>query len=338
VDKSDLAYIRRIDRLSWGVGLAGRFLVALTPGPLGFSLGVLALFVQKQLQAAEVGHTVLHGAYDKIPGDHRYRAKGFRWMTPIDEASWRIGHNVRHHGHTNVAGRDPDIHFGHVRLTRDTPHRFHHYFQVFESIFLLWPNFGFVMNAHFTGLVDVYVGNGRADQHDFLEDRSWRSIATAHYRAFRKYLPYYGREYLLFPLLAGPFWWKVLLGNWLSEKLRDVYTAVTIYCGHVGEDTAAYPGGTKPRSKGERYKMMVEATNDFEVGPILSLLCGGLDRQIEHHLFPTLPPNRLREIAPRVRAICEAHGVEYRTGSWAQVLGSALRQLWRLSWPDPQPA
>ena len=31
---------------------------------------------------------------------------------PIDEASWRYGHNVRHHGSTNVAGKDADIHFG----------------------------------------------------------------------------------------------------------------------------------------------------------------------------------------------------------------------------------
>ena len=49
--------------------------------------------------------------------------------------------------------------------------------------------------------------------------------------------------------------------------------------------------------------MQVEAANDFEVSLPISILCGGLDRQIEHHLFPTLAPPRLREIAPRVRAI-----------------------------------
>jgi len=59
-------------------------------------------------------------------------------------------------------------------------------------------------------------------------------------------------------------------------------------------------------------------------------LCGGLDRQIEHHLFPQLPPQRLREIAPAVRDICERRGVEYRTDTWRNALGKALSHIGRL--------
>jgi linoleoyl-CoA desaturase len=77
--------------------------------------------------------------------------------------------------------------------------------------------------------------------------------------------------------------------------------------------------------------MQVEATSDFEVSLPLSLLCGWLDRQIEHHLFPTLPPPRLGEIAPEVRAICERHGVAYRTDSWGRTLRKALAHIARLS-------
>ena len=39
-------------------------------------------------------------------------AKKFCWDTPIDEESWRHAHNVRHHGNTNVYGRDPDVYSG----------------------------------------------------------------------------------------------------------------------------------------------------------------------------------------------------------------------------------
>jgi fatty acid desaturase len=136
---------------------------------------------------------------------------------------------------------------------------------------------------------------------------------------------------VLFPLLAGPFFWKVLLGNWLSELMRDVYSAATIYCGHVGGDTKSYPAGKKAHTRGEWYAMQVEASNDFEVSQPISVLCGGLDRQIEHHLFPSLPPQRLREIAPEVRAICARHGVEYRSQSWPRTLQKALAQVARLS-------
>ena len=139
------------------------------------------------------------------------------------------------------------------------------------------------------------------------------------------------KEYGFFPLLAGPFFWKVALGNYLASLLRDVYTAATIFCGHVGDDVTSYPEGTKARGRGEWYAMQAEASNDFEVGRYVSILCGGLDRQIEHHMFPTLPPERLREIAPEVRAICEKYGVAYKTDTWGRTLGKALRHIERLS-------
>jgi NADPH-dependent stearoyl-CoA 9-desaturase len=80
--------------------------------------------------------------------------------------------------------------------------------------------------------------------------------------------------------------------------------------------------------------MQAESSLDIEMPRWLSILCGGLDKQIEHHLFPCLLPNRLREVAPRVRAICEEHGVRYRCASWQRSLGEVFRELRRLSVPD----
>jgi linoleoyl-CoA desaturase len=238
---------------------------------------------------------------------------------------------VRHHGNTNVAGRDPDIHFGTVRLTEQTPHSERNEGQLFVSLAVLFPNFAFVMASHFAGLNDVFLDNGRADKLDFLPDRSKESVRGAWKKALRKYVPYYLREYAFFPALAGPFFWKVMLGNFLASLLRDVYTAATIFCGHVGGDVKSYPEGTRAHGRGEWYAMQAEASNDFEVSRPISILCGGLDRQIEHHMFPTLAPERLREIAPEVRAICEKYGVAYKTDTWPRTLGKALRHIEELS-------
>jgi fatty acid desaturase len=336
----DLRYIRRVDRISRVAELAGRTMVAVSPGPILFSVGVLSLWVYKQLQATEIGHAALHGAYNRIAGAGKFSSGEHTWQVPIDEPSWLRGHNGRHHGLTNVAGHDADIHFGPVRLTEDTPHRFTHYFQVPFTMFVLIPHFTPLMNLHFTGVTDVWNGNGRHDELDFLPDRSRASVRDAYKRALRKFGRYYGKEYLLWPLLATLVfgWWlgplvfaKSLLGNWLSERLRDIYSGLTIICGHVGEQTAAYPEGTLPRSKGERYAMQVEATNNFAVPWLVSVFCGALDKQIEHHLFPSLPTNRLREIAPEVQAACLAHGVDYRQESWPRTLRLTFRQLGRLS-------
>jgi NADPH-dependent stearoyl-CoA 9-desaturase len=144
-------------------------------------------------------------------------------------------------------------------------------------------------------------------------------------------VPYYLKNYLFFPLLAGPGFLKVLFGNWLAETMRDVYSAATIFCGHVGEDVKSYPEGTRARGRGQWYAMQIEATHNFETSRPLSILCGGLDHQIEHHLFPRLPPERLREVAPEVRAACERHGVQYKTASWARTLKGALSRVARLA-------
>lgn len=328
---ADVRYVKRLDRFSRGCELVGRLLIHFSFEPVTFGAGVVALWIHKQLQATEIGHTALHGAYDRLDGAEDYRSATYRWQIPIDEASWHHMHNVRHHGNTNVAGRDADIHFGPVRLTEQTPWTKSHRWQLPFTLFFLFPNFAFGINLHCTGLSDLAVDNGQPGGLDFLPDRSNASRRRAWKNALRKWVPYYGKEYVLFPLLAGPFFWKVLLGNWLSETMRDVYSAATIFCGHVGEDVKSYPLGTKAHNRGEWYAMQIEATHNFEVAWPANVLCGGLDRQIEHHIFPKLPPHRLRRIAPEVRAACERHGVEYKTDRWDRVLRRALAWIGALS-------
>ena len=333
----DVTRLRRLNRFSRGMEVVGRTLLHFSLEPVSFLAGVGALWIHKQLQTTEIGHTVLHGVYDHLEGAGRFHSKKFSWDAPIHEDSWRHGHNVEHHHFTNVAGKDPDMNFGPARLTEQTPHKWFHHLQFPFLIAILAPNFTFFVNLHFTGLNDLYFGNGRADEHYGKTDRSWKAIKAAHLTALRKFAPYYLKNYLFFPLLAGlMFWnmtmfWKVLLGNWMAETLRDIYSAATIYCGHTGEEVADFPEGTQAKGKGEWYAMQVAATNNFEVCLPLSILCGGLDLQIEHHLFPKLPPDRLRKIAPEVRAVCAAYGVTYRTGTWWRTLKKALGHMRNLS-------
>jgi linoleoyl-CoA desaturase len=164
---------------------------------------------------------------------------------------------------------------------------------------------------------------------EVLADREPATARAAQRKFLSKLLRYYGKEYGLFPLLAGPFFAKVLLANLLSEVGRDLLAGAIIYCGHVG--ARDFPRETEPATRAHWYAMQVEAARDVELPEWLSILCGALDLQIEHHLFPRLPPNRLREIAPRVREICEAHGVEYRSSSWPKTLRSMFGELRRLA-------
>jgi len=60
-------------------------------------------------------------------------------------------------------------------------------------------------------------------------------------------------------------------------------------------------------------------------------LHGGLERQIEHHLFPQLPRHRLSHVAPRVRALAEKHGIPYVELGFPSAVALCLRQLRTMS-------
>jgi len=325
VGDDDVRYVVRLDRLSRTLEVLGRTLLHFSLEPVSFTVGVTCLFVHKQLQTAEIGHTALHGAYDRLEGAERFHSQRFRWDPPIDEASWRKGHNHGHHQFTNIAERDPDINFGSIRLTEQTPHRPRHYAQLASTFLFSVPFFAHAINLHVTGMLDD------------VETRDAEEVRAVRRRVLRKLVPHLAKEYLLFPALAGPMFWKVALGNWMSERMRDVWSAATIYCGHVGEDVASYPEGARASTRGRWFAMQVEASNDFTVAFPFNVLCGGLEHQIEHHLFPKLPPPRLREVAAEVERACRDHGVAYRSDSWGRTLSRALRQVARLSLPTPRP-
>jgi NADPH-dependent stearoyl-CoA 9-desaturase len=320
----DAQHIKRVGAASRRLALLGRGLLFVSVEPVGFGLGTAALWAHKALELMEIGHPALHGCYDGLPGAERFYSGGFVWKSPIDEDSWRQHHNVKHHQYTNIEGLDPDLDFGALRLSPRVPYRLAHALQPLSNLLTLF-GFGAALNLQATGMLDIYLQPGAPV---VLPDKRPATLRKAHRVFFSKLLRHYGKEYVVYPLLAGPFFAKVLLGNLLSEVARDLHAGLIIYCGHVG--ASDYPRSAKPASRAEWYAMQVEGSRDVELPELVSVLCGALDKQIEHHLFPRLPPNRLREIAPRVRAICEAHGVNYRSDSWPRTLRSVFRELRRL--------
>jgi len=62
-------------------------------------------------------------------------------------------------------------------------------------------------------------------------------------------------------------------------------------------------------------------------------MSGNLSYQVEHHLYPDMPSSRYREIAPKVRAICERYGLPYNTGPFLKQWEMVQRTLIRLAFP-----
>jgi linoleoyl-CoA desaturase len=328
----DVAYVKRVRKLSQLAEVVGRALIHVSLDPLTWFAGVVALWGHHQLEAVEIGHSALHGVWDTLEDAKEFHSSAFRWDTPIDEAAWKREHNILHHHYTNVVGRDPDLSYGPLRVTEQTSWTRYHLVQV-SQFFWTAPVFTWMIALHATGLTDLSHPRNDPTYAPVLPDRSRRMILRALSVTAKKMASYALYEFALWPLLAGPFWWKVLGANVLADIGRNVYSCATIYAGHFGDDLEYRDRGFRPRGRGEWYRMQIEGAHDWAVPSAISLLCGALDHQIEHHLFPRLPPNRLREIAAPVEEICRRYGVAYRRKGWGANLLAGLRRLARLSLP-----
>jgi linoleoyl-CoA desaturase len=87
-------------------------------------------------------------------------------------------------------------------------------------------------------------------------------------------------------------------------------------------------------TRGRWYLRQILGSCNIEGGPLFHVMSGNLSHQIEHHLFPDLPSNRYPQVAPRVRALCERHGIPYNSGSLGRQFGTTVRTILRLAWPS----
>jgi linoleoyl-CoA desaturase len=143
------------------------------------------------------------------------------------------------------------------------------------------------------------------------------------------------RDYLFFPLLAGPFFLTVLAGNAIANVMRNVWTYVVIFCGHFTAQAATFPKSVVgSESRGDWYLRQLQGSSNISGGPWLHFWTGNLSHQIEHHLYPDLPARRYAEIAPRVREVCERYGQVYNTGSFARQFGQVVWRILRYALPN----
>jgi NADPH-dependent stearoyl-CoA 9-desaturase len=143
------------------------------------------------------------------------------------------------------------------------------------------------------------------------------------------------KDYVVFPLLAGPFFLPVLLGNAVANILRNLWTYTIIFCGHFTADAETFPKESiKNESRGHWYLRQLRGSSNLAGGKLLNVLSGNLSHQIEHHFYPDVPANRYAEVAPEVKAICARYGQHYNTGSLPKQFGQVVWRILRHAFPS----
>ena len=227
---------------------------------------------------------------------------------------WRLKHNVMHHAYPNVEGLDPDIEAGSplLRLAPWQPRRGHHRFQHLY-VWLLY------------GLFPL--------QWWFVDDL--RELATGRI-AGRQFPPARGRTLLValagkalfigwafvLPALLHPSWELVLLWALALFTLGNVLATVFQLAHCVGG--AEFIGS---RVETDWAEHQVATTVDFARGnALLGWYLGGLNFQVEHHLFPRVCHLHYPALSRIVEETCRTHRVLYRC---EPSLHGALAANWR---------
>jgi len=322
VGEEDARYIRRVVALVRYSAFAGRALLMLSFFPPAWVLGTLLLALSKIVENMEVAHNVMHGQYDWM-NDPSLNGQTYEWDLVGTSDNWRTSHNHMHHTYTNIKGVDDDVGYGILRLFPEQRWKPHYLFQPFYAvIFALLFQWGIAIQELRLG----QLFNGKKSKQQFNEEFA---------PVKRKIRQQVFKDYVFFPLLAGPFFLPVLMGNFVANGIRNVWTYSVIFCGHFTRDAEIFPKSVlKEESRGHWYLRQIKGSSNLEGGRLFNLLTGNLSHQIEHHLFPDVPARRYADMTVEVREICARHGLHYNSGSFLQQAGQVTWRILRHAFPS----
>ncbi|MGV9799271.1 fatty acid desaturase family protein [Mycobacterium sp. NPDC003449] len=316
----DAAYIRRTIMFQRALDVAARLLIACDRSKAGWLVGTAALAYAKSVENMEIAHNVGHGQWDWM-NDPEIHSTTWEWDMAGPSEQWRYSHNYHHHVFSNVLGVDDDLGFGILRMTRDQQWEPQHLVQPARNV-LLALIFEFGIALH-----DFYSARDRADTSAGKDAARWALRAKIGRQL--------AKDYLLLPALSGRRWRRPLSANLTANMLRNVWAYLVIVCGHFPDGAEKFtPETLREETRPEWYLRQMLGAANFKAGPVLAFSSGNLCYQIEHHLFPDLPSNRLAEISERVRDLCEKYGVPYTSGPLTRQYLQTLSTIFRLALPD----
>ncbi len=218
--------------------------------------------------------------------------------------SWRARHN-QHHAKCQDVDGDPDMHFG-----------------VLFSVYPNSANWGTPLGRFFlriqkwafwplSSLYWITLG------YDGIRDLFQRPQDT---KIDRFLIPLH---WLI--LLVGPgllFGWSRAVPAFLCMScLSSLMTASVFIPNHIGMRRLA------SGQKLSYLEQQVTTSRNIDNPRVLDFYYGGLNSQIEHHLFPRVPHHRYRAMRPLVRAFCDKHGLTYQQTSLYRALASVGNHL-----------
>jgi linoleoyl-CoA desaturase len=256
-----------------------------------------------------VMHDGNHGAYSSKSWVNKFMG-GTIYILAGNVYNWQVQHNVLHHTYTNIHGHDEDLDAGRIiRFTKDAKwysfHKFQHYYSVFLYGLL---TFNWSLTTDFKqmkGYLKRKLSYGEVKSPKIL----WTTLVITKVIYFS--------IWIVLPMILGVLWWKVLIGFFVMHYIAGLILSIVFQLAHVIEDAS----NPKPNEEGEMENtwaihQLFTTVNFAPKNWLVNWYTGGLNHQIEHHLYPNISHIHYGKIAKIVKETakeCNLPYHEYRT-------------------------
>ena len=216
---------------------------------------------------------------------------------------WKYKHNVNHHSFTNIEGMDDDIDIKPwIRVHDDQKkywyHRFQHVYWVvlYGVTYLLW----------------VYVQDFKKYFSGKIGETPFRKMDVKEHIIFWAGKLFYVFIAIVLPILTEGFV-KTIVGYSIIAFVCGFVIAVVFQLAHIVEDASfETPTSNNHKVETEWAVHQIQTTANFATkSKIVSWFTGGLNYQVEHHLFPRISHIHYPKISELVRETCDQFGITY---------------------------
>jgi linoleoyl-CoA desaturase len=262
---------------------------------VGFVLGTILIGFCVQ-------HDANHGAYFRTRRSNHLLGWTSDALLGFSSYAWRVKHNVAHHTYTNVDEYDDDI--SQTPFVRLAPTQGQRSWYRLQHIYI-WPLYCMMLLRWQTGADAAALLRGRIGRSPMRAPRRWDLAGLVAGKAIFICFA------IVAPLLVYP-WWVVAVGYIGYTMATSLVTATTFQLAHCVEEAGFTSADELTAHKRLWAVHEVETTVNFcPRNPFLTWVLGGLNFQIEHHLFPRVAHTHYPQIAEIVRRNAAKHGVRY---------------------------
>ncbi|WP_338410443.1 acyl-CoA desaturase [uncultured Flavobacterium sp.] len=256
-----------------------------------------------------VMHDGNHGAYSNKNWVNKFMG-GSIYILAGNVYNWQVQHNVLHHTYTNIPGHDEDLDAGRViRFTKSAKWEKFHKFQHLYSVFLYGLlTFNWSLTTDFKQMANYLKRNlsyGVAKSPKTL----WTTLVISKIVYFSMWI--------VIPMIFGITWWKVFIGFFAMHYTAGLILSIVFQLAHIIDDTT----NPSPNETGEientwAIHQLFTTVNFAPKNWVVNWYTGGLNHQVEHHLFPHISHvhySKIAEIVKKTASECNLPYHEYKT-------------------------